>query len=188
MNAYSAKLVADIRESTDTPRSHAHYYGTLYESDFPFNIYKKRWKVKVTSIWSNIRVAVTWNSKTRTENGEPASSELDADIDLLLYDPDGYLVASSMSWDNNYEFIEYTPKKIGDYTIVLYGWDVPKKFWSYYGIAWTTYGRFCIAKVLGVLTEEHLLRIATSQSRVAVSLNEFLENTNISREDVDVNS
>jgi hypothetical protein len=132
----------------------------MYASDFD-GYYKKNWKIQVCNTDSHVRVALTWNSKTSSSDGEPTSSVLNADLDLYVYDPDGILVAYSLSWDGNYEFIEFVPKKMGVYTIKIYGFSVPNDFWSWFGIAWTLHYDKCLLKhVTGVLLDTHIMRIA----------------------------
>jgi len=143
INTKYAYLTAGLRETTETPRFRAHDYGTMRVSDFQSGFFNKTWKVQASTTGSRIRVALTWNSKTTSTQDEPTSSELDADLDLWVYDPDMNLVVQSSSWDNNYEFVEFTPAKPGVYTICIRGYKVPNDFWSYYGIAWTTHYDLC---------------------------------------------
>lgn len=46
-----------------------------------------------------------------------SSDTLEADLDLRVYDPHGALVASSLSWDNSYEYVEFIPPGSGIYRI-----------------------------------------------------------------------
>jgi hypothetical protein len=52
-------------------------------------------------------------------------------------------VASSNTWDSSHEFVEFTPKKAGAYTIKVRGFSIPADFFSYYGVAWTTHYDIC---------------------------------------------
>jgi hypothetical protein len=88
-------------------------------------------------------VALAWNSKTTASSGAPVSSVLDADLDLHVFDPDGNLVAWGTSWDNSWEFVEFTPSKPGEYTIKVRGFSVPSGFSSWFGVAWTTHYDLC---------------------------------------------
>jgi hypothetical protein len=137
-NAYYANLTAQRRETTTTARYRAHDYGTMYASQFDGGFFEKAWKARTYTTSSRIRVALTWNSKTTD-----SSSMLDADLDLWVYDPDMHLVATSTTWDSSHEFVEFTPAKVGAYTIKVRGYTVPDAFWSYYGIAWTTHYDLC---------------------------------------------
>lgn len=46
-----------------------------------------------------------------------SSDPLRADLDLRVYDPNGALVASSLSWDNSYEYVEFIPPGSGSYRL-----------------------------------------------------------------------
>lgn len=128
----------------DPPRYRAHDYGSIKKADFSGGFFTKTWTAQTYSLNSRIRVAFTWNSKTSASSGgTPVGSVLDSDLDIWLYDPDGQMVASSSSWDGNYEFIEHAPTKTGTYTIKVRGYSVPDDFWSYYGVAWTTHYDIC---------------------------------------------
>jgi hypothetical protein len=143
INAQYGYWTANRRETGTTAQYRAHDYGTMHASDFEGGFFEKTWKAKTFTTNSRIRVAFTWNSKTTAEDGEPVSSFLDADLDLWVEDPDGHLVAWSVSWDGNYEFVEFTPAKVGEYTIKIRGYSVPNSFWSWYGVAWTTHYELC---------------------------------------------
>ena len=59
-----------------------------------------------------------------------------ADIDLLIVDPNGYVIAGSASWDNTYEVVQFTPTMTGNYQLII--WKArcsltPKYLaWSYF--------------------------------------------------------
>ena len=61
-----------------------------------------------------IRAAIAWDT-------DPAYSLYDtqpgADLDLRIYDPFGFLVASSVSYDNTYEVIDFTASLSGTHTL-----------------------------------------------------------------------
>ncbi len=142
-NAYFAALAADTRETTTTPQFRAHDYGTLYNSSFSAGYLTKTWKAKVGSIPSRVRVALVWNSKVAATNGDPSSSVLDADLDLIVQAPNGTTVASSTSYDSSHEFVEFAPTVAGDYTIKVRGVTVPANFTRYYAVAWTAHYDIC---------------------------------------------
>jgi hypothetical protein len=142
INAQYAFHTASRREASTTARYRAHDYGSMRASDFEGGFFQKTWKVKTSTTRSGIRVAFTWNSHPRHPTF-PEQEWLKGDLDLWVYDPDMNLVAMSTSYDSNYEFVEFTPTKTGEYTIKIYGHDVPSDFWSYYGVAWTTHYDLC---------------------------------------------
>lgn len=138
LNTWYGSMTADRRETGTTAQFRAHDYGTMSASNFSGGYFNKTWKARTTTTNARIRVAVTWNSKVTA-----SSSVLDADLDLRVFDPDGILVATSSTWDSNYEFVEFKPNKIGNYTIKIRGFSVPNNFVSYYGVAWTTHYDIC---------------------------------------------
>jgi len=79
-------------------------------------------------------VVIAWDSNPSSDYGD---DPLDADLDLFVYDPDGDYVsgASSASWDNSYEIVEFEATKSGTYT-----WQVYKSRFDgtteYLGAAW----------------------------------------------------
>jgi len=138
-NTYYGALTSSKRETGTTAQFRAHDYGSISDSSFNGNEFNKTWTAKTGSTNSRIRVALTWNSKTTSAS----SSVNNADLDLRVYNSAGTLVASSSSWDNNNEFVEFTPSATGEYTIKIRGFNVPDDFSSYYGIAWTTHYDLC---------------------------------------------
>jgi hypothetical protein len=63
----------------------------------------------------NVRVALVWDSHTSGSNLSKTDS-LTADLDLSVAFPDG-TTRRSVTFDNNYEFVEYTPTAAGTATI-----------------------------------------------------------------------
>jgi hypothetical protein len=143
INAYYGMLTAGLRESGSSAQFRAHDYGLMTAADFSGGMFIKEWQAMTYTTNSRIRVALTWNSKVAASGGSPSSSILDADLDLWIHDPDGRLVAWSTSWDNSWEFVEFTPAKTGMYTIKVRGYSVPAAFSSWYGVAWTTHYDLC---------------------------------------------
>lgn len=133
LDAWYAVLAGKTRANNTSSYYRAHDYGWLGASSFSGGYMNETWKAYTTTTNSRIRVAFTWNSKTTS-----SSSVLDADLDLRVYDPNGNLVASSSSWDNNNEFVEFKPSMTGSYTIKIRGFSVPSNFSSYFGVSWTT--------------------------------------------------
>jgi hypothetical protein len=139
INAIFGMWTADRRETTAAAQFRAHDYGRITDADFVDGFYKRSWTAKIRTTQGKIRVALTWNSKVSAVDGVPTSSALDADLDLWVRDPSGAIVATSSSWDSNYEFIEFTPTVIGNYEISIRGFTVPSGFANYFGLAWTAH-------------------------------------------------
>jgi serine protease AprX len=135
INAQYAYLTAKRREKGTHPQYRAHDYGAITAAQFQNGFFNKCWKVQHDIAGSRMRIAFTWNKGETCSSGE----DLDSDLDLVIFDPDMNEVASSMSAVNNYEFVEFTPQKVGTYTIKIRGALVPDKFKSYFGVAWTAH-------------------------------------------------
>jgi subtilisin family serine protease len=65
------------------------------------------------SAGQKVRVVAVWSHKMPLGN---ASTEPTSDLDLIVFRPGGALVASSTSFDNSYEIVEFTAPATGTYT------------------------------------------------------------------------
>jgi hypothetical protein len=63
------------------------------------------------------RVAIAWNTDP---NYLYYTSQPSADYDLKVLGPSGTVIASSGSWDNTYEIVDFTPSVSGTYTIQVH--------------------------------------------------------------------
>jgi serine protease AprX len=143
VNSLYGMWTAGRRESTGAAQFRAHDYGEVRSRDFRGGYFTRSWRARVNTTESRIRVALAWNSRTFAFFGIPLASWLDADLDLHVFDPAGNLVATGQSWDNSWEFVEFTPRRIGDYTVRIRGFDVPEDFSSWFGVAWTAHYDLC---------------------------------------------
>jgi serine protease AprX len=143
VNSLYALWTAGRRESNGKPHFRAHDYGLARAADFKRGYFSRTWTARVATTASRVRVALAWNARTLRLFGIPLVSWLDADLDLHVFDPDGHLVASGSSWDNSWELVEFTPRRIGEYTVKIRGYSVPEDFSSWYGIAWTAHYDLC---------------------------------------------
>lgn len=78
-----------------------------------------------------VEVAVVWDSHT-TGNG--TTDTLTADYDLTVTRPDG-IVESSSSWDNSYEYVDFTSDRSGTVSVRIHAarFDAP---YEYLALAW----------------------------------------------------
>ncbi|KAF3934075.1 hypothetical protein ABW19_dt0205950 [Dactylella cylindrospora] len=117
---------------------------TLFESDFNENrvaysqYYIQTPSASPTSASSTalvVKAALAWNSKVRSSDNKPLSSELTVDLDLVVKDAQGNVVAVSTSFDNSYEIVEFygAPDHIYELNIC---WATGEPA-TWYGIAWT---------------------------------------------------
>lgn len=85
-----------------------------------------------------IRVVISWLSHPDCPDQNNCNYDrLDTDLDLQIQDMNGNLVpnASSTSFDNNYEIVEFTALYTGQYDISVYKYRADE-FSNYLGIAW----------------------------------------------------
>lgn len=78
------------------------------------------------------RIVIAWDT---SHNYYDHANRPGADLDLQIVAPNGAVVASSVSWDNTYEIVDYTPPAYGNYTlrIVKYRCDYDP---AWLGFAW----------------------------------------------------
>jgi len=104
-------------------------------------VWNSVYRAKYALSGMRIRVVLTWDSTASCSN--PAdrstctSNVLDAPLDLRVY-AGANLVASSASWENSYEIVEFEATANQEYTIKLVqaGRNANS---TYYGIAWNTW-------------------------------------------------
>ena len=98
--------------------------------------------VPATLLLPHVKVALAWDSAVTTLDflgiEIPLTSTLAVDLDLHVVDSSGTTVASSSSWDNSYEIVEFTPRRGEQYTAKIRRWSGTKDVW--YGIAWQVTG------------------------------------------------
>ena len=131
------------QNENNIPKPRGWDVGTLSDSDFLSKKYVSYFigvpNVDPTgngSKTSRIKVALAWNSKISTEDGEPISSNLNLDHDLYLFNEAGVRVAHSCSWDNPYEVIDFEGIRGAIYEIRIRRFSGSGSSW--YGIAWTS--------------------------------------------------
>src|SRR4030095_5691430 len=87
-----------------------------------------------------VKIALAWDTAVTTASaGDTATaSTLTVDLDLLVRNGQGVQVASSASWDNSYEVVEFAANRNETYEIIIRRWSGTDSVW--YGIAWTVTG------------------------------------------------
>jgi hypothetical protein len=69
---------------------------------------------------SNVRVVLTWlNRGSYTYDHRSDAHPIGTDLDLIVFDPNGTAVASSSSWDNPYEMVNFDPQVTGTYRFAI---------------------------------------------------------------------
>jgi hypothetical protein len=92
-------------------------FGTFDAGDGTADGYITK-SVYISSAWSNVRVAIAWQNRgTYTYDHRADAHPIGQDLDLSVYGPTGAYVGGSLSWDNPYETVTFTPRVSGTYTI-----------------------------------------------------------------------
>jgi Bacterial pre-peptidase C-terminal domain len=83
-----------------------------------------------------VRVALTWDSHT-TGGMFTKTDTLTADLDIVVNYPGGQ--ATSLSFDNSYEFVSFTAPQAGDVTVTVNKprFNAPSEYWSLAWLKWT---------------------------------------------------
>jgi subtilisin family serine protease len=120
INADLADTIAQTRMLTSGPCYSSCWWGIdTNNTSFPIGSNLVR-TFHVDNTTNLVRVAIVWWANADTPTNNYSFSRLDTDLDLSVYDPDGQWVTLSVSFDNNYEMVEFSAWKPGDYQIVVY--------------------------------------------------------------------
>lgn len=84
---------------------------------------------------THVKVALAWDSKV---DSAPFTSELAMDLDLKIYEGNT-LIASSQTFDNSYEIVEFEGTPSQTYTIGFSRAGQLVDESTYYGVAWTVF-------------------------------------------------
>lgn len=110
-------------------------------SSFPANTTEgatRNYTFNVTSSDSTIRVSLSWLKYSTVMGTHPSNYALGydiSDLDIIVYDPNGWPITGSFSLTNNTEVIQFTPTTTGTYTIEITYCETSNKT-TYFGLAW----------------------------------------------------
>jgi hypothetical protein len=144
VDAASGVAVAQSRRWRDAPATRRGWdVGTFSSSVVGSDrLATFRYRVQVPSLIlvPRVKVALAWDSAvTSASSGDTATaSTLTVDLDLIVRDSRGTQVATSASWDNSYEVVEFAATRGETYEIVIRRWSGTDSVW--YGVAWTVTG------------------------------------------------
>jgi len=148
INADLADTVAQLRADTSTTCQVLCWWGhSIDNSSFPIGTNLERTFYAKEGDW--IRVAIAWWAHADTPGNNYSFDRLDTDLDLRIKDPNNQYISnvSSLSWDNNYEMVEFVAPQTGEYKIAVrkVRADEPA---NYIGIAFVRLYRVYIPVVL----------------------------------------
>lgn len=149
INAALADTVAQTRNFSDVdPCTVSCWWGiSINNSNLPVGTDLER------TFYANrgnlIRVAIAWWTHADTPGNDYSFDRLDTDLDLRIKGPNNQYISdvSSLSWDNNYEMVEFVAPQTGEYKITVrkVRADEPS---NYLGIAFVRLHRVYIPLVL----------------------------------------
>lgn len=148
INAALADAVAQLQAQASTTCQVPCWWGHYIDnSNFPVGT---DWERTFHADRGNlVRIAIAWWSNADTPGNNYSFDRLDTDLDLRIKDPNNQYIpnVSSLSWDNNYEMVEFVAPQTGDYRIVVrkVRADEPS---NYLGIAFVRLYRVYIPLVL----------------------------------------
>jgi len=140
VDAQAGVKIAQSRQLPNSPASVRGYdIGTLTTAEFGADkLATFRYHVAVGNTAAVVKVALAWDSLvTADQSGNPLSSTLTVDLDLLVNDSNGNFVAGSSSYDNSYEIVEFLGAANQTYEIVIRRWSGTDTTW--YGVAWNLF-------------------------------------------------
>ncbi|MGB2680343.1 MAG: S8 family serine peptidase [Candidatus Competibacter sp.] len=76
--------------------------------------------VFISNSWDQVRVVLSWLTRgSYTYDHRADAHPIGLDLDLSVYDPNGAYVGGSLSWDNSFEDVSFTPAVSGNYTFKI---------------------------------------------------------------------
>jgi hypothetical protein len=154
LNTQLAVLIAQRRRQRDAPATARGWdVGQLLPADFNYRrLAKFGYYVKMpisispTALIYTVKVALAWQSKLVTDSNGVLSSVLTVDHDLIVEDSIGIQVASSTTFDNSYEIVEFCGKVGETYKIIIRRWTGTDAVW--FGVAWNVTSRPAVVSPL----------------------------------------
>ena len=142
VDAQAGTAIAQQRRWRDAPSTRRGWdVGTLSSSVVAADrLTTFRYHVAVPDLMLSptVKVALAWDSAVTSLGENATASTITVDLDLLVRDSRGIQVASSASWDNSYEVVEFAANSGETYDIIIRRWSGTDNVW--YGVAWTVTG------------------------------------------------
>lgn len=95
------------------------YWNTFDKNDGNSDGYVTT-RIYISSSYKKARVALAWmNRGNYTYDHRNNAHAIGMDLDMRVYAPNGSLVGGSYSWDNSFEYVNFTPSQSGYYTVKI---------------------------------------------------------------------
>ncbi|WP_062065622.1 S8 family serine peptidase [Cellvibrio sp. OA-2007] len=77
-------------------------------------------RIYISNGYKKARVALAWmNRGSYTYDHRNNAHAIGMDLDMRVYAPNGSFVGGSYSWDNSFEYVNFTPSQSGYYTVKI---------------------------------------------------------------------
>jgi hypothetical protein len=129
LSDYDGAGGVDIYQAYKTVNENRFTFGSLGATPSTFNY---SFSIPASNVGFKYRVVFCWDSNP---GGGYTTDPLQADMDLYILNPSNAIIAYSISYDNNYEIVEFTPSVSGTYTATVAKWRFVGTS-EYYGLAW----------------------------------------------------
>jgi len=148
INAALADTVAQLRADASTVCQVSCWWGHAIDNS-SFSVGTDLERTFYAKQGDLIRVAIAWWAHADIPGNDYSFDRLDTDLDLRIKDPNNQYISNvnSLSWDNNYEIVEFVASQTGEYKIAVrkVRADEPS---NYLGIAFVRLHRVYIPLVL----------------------------------------
>jgi hypothetical protein len=148
INAALADTVAQLRADASTTCQEPCWWGDYIDnSNFPVGTeWERNFFARKGDL---VRVAIAWWANADTPSNNYSFDRLDTDLDLRIKGPNGQYVPNvySVSWDNNYEMVEFVAPQTGNYRIAVHKVRADETY-NFLGIAFVRLPRVYIPLVL----------------------------------------
>ena len=148
INAALADTVAQLRADASTTCQVPCWWGDYIDnSNFPVGTeWERNFFARKGDL---VRVAIAWWANADTPSNNYSFDRLDTDLDLRIKGPNGQYVPNvySVSWDNNYEMVEFVAPQTGNYRIAVHKVRADETY-NFLGIAFVRLPRVYIPLVL----------------------------------------
>lgn len=129
LSDYDGAGGVDMYQAYKTANENRFTFGSFGATPSTFNY---SFSVPAANVGYKYRVVLCWDSNPGVGY---TTDPLQADLDLYMLNPSNATIAYSISYDNNYEILEFTPSVSGNYIAMVNKWRFDGTS-EYYGLAY----------------------------------------------------